>query len=368
MSTSSSSESAVIETRKRKSNRTIDKSDTPDDHADADLDEELENADDHEPALSHAEKRRRKREARRAEKLKDGDKRPKKKRKLKDGTSQITDAETTTATTTKRQNSVWVGNLSYKTQQENLQDFFKWVGDITRIHMPTKVRGGPGTLPENRGCVCMICCLCPLAHLFCSFAYVDFATPEAKIAAVALSEQPLLGRKLLIKDGMHYLQLFAMSVYLFVSSIGDNFEGRPAATTLEAVVTDPSVAHKTHSKTAQKIISAQKQSAAPTLFFGNLPFQTTEDAIRQLLDAHRPHDQRGEDGDADDEERQKDDWIRKIRMGTFEDSGLCKGYLRNASIFCLSLSDVVFILVSLSWISHQLTIQLLPLSIPKITI
>lgn len=30
---------------------------------------------------------------------------------------------------------------------------------------------------------------------------MDFDTPEAKQAAIALSEQPLLGRKLLIKDG-----------------------------------------------------------------------------------------------------------------------------------------------------------------------
>lgn len=33
------------------------------------------------------------------------------------------------------------------------------------------------------------------------FAYVDFETPEAKKAAIARSEQPLIGRKLLIKDG-----------------------------------------------------------------------------------------------------------------------------------------------------------------------
>jgi hypothetical protein len=33
------------------------------------------------------------------------------------------------------------------------------------------------------------------------YAYVDFATVEAKTSAIALSEQPLLGRKLLIKDG-----------------------------------------------------------------------------------------------------------------------------------------------------------------------
>jgi hypothetical protein len=33
------------------------------------------------------------------------------------------------------------------------------------------------------------------------FAYVDFATPEAKLAAIERSENPLTGRKLLIKDG-----------------------------------------------------------------------------------------------------------------------------------------------------------------------
>lgn len=35
------------------------------------------------------------------------------------------------------------------------------------------------------------------------FAYVDFSTPEAKASAITLSEQPLIGRKLLIKDGTY---------------------------------------------------------------------------------------------------------------------------------------------------------------------
>lgn len=92
----------------------------------------------------------------------------------------------------------------------------------------------------------------------------------------------------------------------------------------ENVITDPAVAQKMHSKTAQKILSVQKQPAAPTLFFGNLPFETTEDDIRQLLDAHRPRNKRS--AGEDEDEGLKDDWIRKVRMGTFEDSGLCKGY------------------------------------------
>lgn len=35
-----------------------------------------------------------------------------------------------------------------------------------------------------------------------SFAYVDFATPDAKTIAITLSENHLDGRRLLIKDGM----------------------------------------------------------------------------------------------------------------------------------------------------------------------
>ena len=43
-----------------------------------------------------------------------------------------------------------------------------------------------------------------------------------------------------------------------------------------------------------------------------LGFETTDKSIRDLLDSHRP-----KGGD--------EKWIRKIRMGTFEDSGKCKG-------------------------------------------
>jgi RNA recognition motif len=37
-----------------------------------------------------------------------------------------------------RQNSVWVGNLTFKTTTQQLREFFQFAGDITRIHMPTK--------------------------------------------------------------------------------------------------------------------------------------------------------------------------------------------------------------------------------------
>ena len=76
-----------------------------------------------------------------------------------------------------------------------------------------------------------------------------------------------------------------------------------------------------HTKTAQKILSVQKQPPAPTLFLGNLGFETTEDSIRELLDSHR-----AKDASLADEK-----WIRKIRLGTFEDSGKCKGCVQTSA-------------------------------------
>lgn len=78
------------------------------------------------------------------------------------------------------------------------------------------------------------------------------------------------------------------------------------------------------SKTAQKILSAQKQPAGPTLFLGNLGFETTEQSIRQMLESHRIKP--AVEGVEEQSGEKKDVWIRKIRLGTFEDSGKCKGY------------------------------------------
>jgi len=101
-----------------------------------------------EPVLSHAERRRQKKEAKREEKLKAEDGPATKKRKLKDGSAKVVDPSSSAM---KRQNSVWVGNMSFKTQQDSLKTFFKDVGEVTRINMPTKAPAGPGVKPENRG-------------------------------------------------------------------------------------------------------------------------------------------------------------------------------------------------------------------------
>lgn len=95
---------------------------------------------------------------------------------------------------------------------------------------------------------------------------------------------------------------------------------------------DPTGARgKGQSKFAQKVLSAQKQPPVPTLFFGNLGFETTVESIKGLLEAHRAKEKKSEtvasSESADNGDGAKDPWIRKIRMGTFEDSGLCKGYV-----------------------------------------
>ncbi|KAH9853639.1 hypothetical protein C2E23DRAFT_916484 [Lenzites betulinus] len=260
------------------------------------------------PVLSHAEKRKQKREEERAAKKgapiqPDGDKAAGKS-KAKNA------ADLPPSKQSKRQNSVWIGNLSFKTTPASLRNFFDGVGEITRVHMPMKmVTGGPEDRrprQENRG-----------------FAYVDFATPDAKTVAITLSEKPLDGRRLLIKDG-------------------DDFNGRPApvAAAPGAEGADPNAAKNAGlTKTAQKILRVQKQPPGPTLFFGNLGFATTEQSILDLLESHRPKPSAsastGEVEENDEEtEKEKakgDKWIRKVRLGTFEDSGKCKGYVLNPS-------------------------------------
>ncbi|KAI9001420.1 hypothetical protein BD414DRAFT_474575 [Trametes punicea] len=233
------------------------------------------------PVLSHAEKRRQKKKEQRATKR--GAPSIEEPEKEKGKVKVKNTAELPPSKIPKRQNSVWVGNLSFKTSPAALRTFFDGVGEITRIHMPMKmVSGGPGDKrprQENRG-----------------FAYVDFATPDAKAVAITLSERPLDGRRLLIKDG-------------------DDFNGRPTTTNTLSTDDAQGAAPKSAglTKTAQKILKVQKQPPGPTLFFGNLGFETTESSIRELLDSHRPKS-------ADEK------WIRKVRMGTFEDSGKCKGW------------------------------------------
>ena len=73
----------------------------------------------------------------------------------------------------RRQNSIWVGNLSYKTTQESLRRFFDGVGEITRVNLPTKPgKAAPGESArrENRGCGYIYWQSLPFFHLRLTFS------------------------------------------------------------------------------------------------------------------------------------------------------------------------------------------------------
>lgn len=290
---SNSSSTSLRPAKKRKSPPTEEVPSDDDESSSSTSEADEDEPDDDAHVLSHAERRRQKKRELKAAKAVEVA--APKKRKLDDSSAiKATKAAPSSESKPKRENSVWVGNLSYKTTRDALEHFFDGIGEITRIHMPKRPVTG-----ENLG-----------------FAYVDFATSDAKITAITLSEGRLDGRNLLIKDG-------------------SDFTGRPAKNSEgsgnEAHGSTKS-AQTGHSKTAQKILHMQKQPPAPTLFLGNLGFEVTEDTIRELFESHQNFGhvnpkEKVEDEDANGAECEGNETgIRKIRMGTFEDSGKCKGF------------------------------------------
>ena len=155
---------------------------------------------------------------------------------------------------------------------------------------------------------------------------MDFATPELQALAVGLSERLLDGRKLLIKLG------------------NDHSASESARTPKPAAV--------------KGFVGKQPNPESATLFVGNLPFDATEEGLRDLIESNAPRkvkkleegDEKEEkDGDAendDEEDEAKGDeevadedkeeqayrggrrsGLRKVRLGAFEDTGKCKGYV-----------------------------------------
>ncbi|KAJ6115092.1 hypothetical protein N7486_000870 [Penicillium sp. IBT 16267x] len=85
---------------------------------------------------------------------------------------------------------VWIGNLAFTVTRDDLRNFFTsncsfTDATITRIHMPKgQEKFGKA---QNKG-----------------FAYVDFSTPKALEEALALSEQLVTGRRVLIKNAKSF--------------------------------------------------------------------------------------------------------------------------------------------------------------------
>lgn len=171
------------------------------------------------------------------------------------------------------EHSVWIGNLPFTVTAPQLR---KWLVDnaggvltdesITRIKLPTSKEPGRDkqAKPANKG-----------------FAYIDFADVGGKVAAMALSENDLGGRKLLIKDAT-------------------SFEGRPEKPK-ESAEAGAAADGKTPGK-----LDAKDANASRKVFVGNMSFKTTEDDLR------RNFEKCGE--------------IEWVKVATFEDTGKCKGF------------------------------------------
>ncbi|KAI1370195.1 RNA-binding domain-containing protein [Hypoxylon crocopeplum] len=172
---------------------------------------------------------------------------------------------------------VWIGNLPFTLTRVEL---FKWLVEcsggaikeenITRVNLPTSKynsrdsrqgNGEEAPKPQNKG-----------------FAYVDFNVESAAIAAMALTETELSGRKVLIKNS-------------------NSFEGRPKKESETAASATPAT---NGTATDSNIATSRK------IYVGNLSFQTTEDDLREHFDKC---------GD-----------IEWVKVATFEDSGKCKGF------------------------------------------
>ncbi|EHK26292.1 uncharacterized protein TRIVIDRAFT_36431 [Trichoderma virens Gv29-8] len=173
------------------------------------------------------------------------------------------------------EHGVWIGNLPFRLTAAELRT---WLIDnaggviteeaITRVKLPTvkDANRHKDEKPANKG-----------------FAYVDFTDIGGKVAAIALSETELSGRKLLIKDAK-------------------SFEGRPAKEKEPEEAAGKSDAASSKNKTEQR----QETNASRKVFVGNLSFKVTEE------DLIRNFEKCGE--------------IEWAKLATFEDSGKCKGY------------------------------------------
>lgn len=165
------------------------------------------------------------------------------------------------------EHSIWVGNLPFTVTPA---DLCKWLvdnsGQVITPDSITRIKLPTVREPGRDKTK-------PLANK--GFAYVDFTDIAPKVAAIALSETDYQSRRLLIKDAK-------------------SFEGRPKKEK-EPATDDAADAG------AGKVVNASRK-----VFVGNMSFKTTEE------DLTRNFEKCGE--------------IEWVKVATFEDSGMCKGF------------------------------------------
>lgn len=174
---------------------------------------------------------------------------------------------------TRSEHGVWVGNLPFDATPTELR---RWLvansggaiteESITRLKMPTnKDKGRPRGPDEKR--------------VGKGFAYVDFDGAGPHMAAMALSENALGSRNLLIKDSK-------------------SFEGRPKV--------EKAKDNEEGTGDQQALSAKEAKNANRKVFVGNLGFDTTEDDLWAHFE--------------------KCGGIDWVKVATFEDTGKCKGF------------------------------------------
>ncbi|OTB01153.1 hypothetical protein M426DRAFT_323669 [Hypoxylon sp. CI-4A] len=179
------------------------------------------------------------------------------------------------------QYGVWIGNLAFTMTRIEL---FKWLVEssggaikeenITRVNLPTSKDNGRDRRHDNEDET-------PKRRNK-GFAYVDFDAESASIAAMALTETELNGRKVLIKDSK-------------------SFEGRPKKEAGAENGVAPAGTGANGISVVEKSTPVSKK-----IYVGNLSFQTNEDDLRAQFE--------------------KCGEIEWAKVATFEDSGKCKGF------------------------------------------
>ena len=194
---------------------------------------------------------------------------------------------------------------------------------------------------------------------------MDFKSRRFQKLGVRLSEGMIDGRRLLIKYGKPLCLALDPLPPLTCGSQGDDYGAKPDARTPKPVTSIP----------AGALPKNQPHNASATLFLGNLPFDSTEEAIWDFVERNAAEALKGrkkskkgkgkrgkksgdgeesgsgsesesededEDADEDDEEEELADddakailenkakqsqasGLRRVRMPLFEDSGKCKG-------------------------------------------
>ncbi|EGG11009.1 uncharacterized protein MELLADRAFT_115371 [Melampsora larici-populina 98AG31] len=182
---------------------------------------------------------------------------------------------------TKGEYGIWVGNLLFTTTQSDLETFFSSCGRITRFNFPTKPHTPIKPNQRNPG-----------------YAYIDFESEEGMKKALQKTESLLGGRKLLIKRSNDYC-------------------GRPKKGIEHDGVKDGGIGWG--EKGPVKGLDRMAKPAVACLFLGNLSFESTSESIMK-------HFKSNHQTSTSNQAQADDPAIRQIRLGTFEDSGKCKGF------------------------------------------